>query len=457
MRAQKRIKILCFAIFGFLAVFCIPPTDGSDSIPDPSAFDFAGLEATQRFGERSTVHLLTTFYDLEGEPAVHLFLVTKNQQSIPEDLVESIEEGRRLRQEGVSLIEAGETKAGEDLLALSKSILLQEDEFGALFVSANQDGPSLIAYHHGLPTHLTARTDAEERAQAFFGEKQMVFLGVLFFSPLEYYYEFELEGEQILVSPFGSRIIERADLEETIEFLDPPVFGPGNEDFSVPMETDLYHLEEENQTEADLFATLSESQIIPGVPDYNQRPALPKSCGPTAGACLLGYWDAQGYQDFLQGTGTYDDVTHLIEELCAAMHWDPATGVYYSQIPTGLRDITDDRGYAFTISSLYAIGSLDIVRDEINAARPFVYASQENPWGLGHYVVVVGHEGNFIVVHDNWWSTPVDYYVNWDALRHTDDMMTTLIPQGQVGPLSQTLPAGVGGGGGGCFIQVATH
>ena len=148
-------------------------------------------------------------------------------------------------------------------------------------------------------------------------------------------------------------------------------------------------------------------------------------------------------------------MTRLIEELCDAMDWDPITGVYYAYIPIGLQQVIDDRGYRFGINSLYRIDSLDVVKQEIVEGRPLVYGSQENPWGYGHYVVTVGYDGNFIIVHDNWWSTPVDYFVHWDALRHSDDMMTTLVPEGQVGPASQTLPADVGGSGGGCFIRAA--
>ena len=444
-------------IFSLLAVFCTPPLYSSGPTPGPSTVDIAAFEAARRFGDQSTTHFLRTFHDLEGSPAVHLFLVTKDQQSIPENLEESIEEGRRLREEGESLIQVGQTEAGERLLTMGTALLLREDRFGTLLVSATQDGPSLIAFHHGLPTYLIARTETEERAEAFSGGKHVSLLGVLYFSPFEYYYEFEIEDQRILVNPFDSRILHRVDLEEASESFDPLAFETHGEQSSDWTQSNLYDLQEDGHTGPDPFDASSGSQIIPGVPDYNQRPSIPNSCGPTAGACLLGYWDTQGYEDFLEGAGTYDNVTHLIEELCDSMGWDPSTGVYYSQVPTGLRYIIDDRGYTFDISSLYAISSLDILRDEIDAARPFVYGSQENPWGRGHYVVVVGYEGDFIVVHDNWWSTPVDYFVNWDALGHSDDMMTTLIPQGQVGPLSQTLPADVGGGGGGCFIRVATH
>jgi len=124
-------------------------------------------------------------------------------------------------------------------------------------------------------------------------------------------------------------------------------------------------------------------------------------------------------------------------------------------MPAGLQYVIDNRGYKFDIGSHYRIDSLDIVRQEINADRPFIYGSQVNVWGTAHYVVVVGYEDEFIVVHDNWWTTPVDYYVNWHALGHADDMLVTIYPRGQEGPASEPLPADAAGGGGGCFIAAA--
>ncbi|NIS69169.1 MAG: hypothetical protein GTO12_09530, partial [Proteobacteria bacterium] len=307
----------------------------------------------------------------------------------------------------------------------------------------------------GLPTYLIARKEAEERVETFSNAKHAILLGVLYLSPFEYYLEFQVGGEKILASPFNSEIVFAADLEQSPDPPSAPFLEP-SEDLSEVPQRNLFDSKEEDNTGADLAAQFPDSQIIPGVPDYDQRSSIPNSCGPTAGATLLGYWDAQGYEDFVQGAGTYDDVTRLIEELCVAMGWDPTFGVYYSQIPSGLWQIMDDRRYEFDISSLYSISSLDIVRQEIVQGRPFVYGSQENPWGTPHFVVVVGYDGNFIITHDNWWSTPVDYYVNWDALGHADDMLTTLIPEGQVGPSSQALPSGLGGSGGGCFISTAS-
>jgi len=457
MWAQKRKSVLSSVIFCFLIIFYPSFSKGSDAVPGPSILSFAAFEAVNRFGDQSTTHFLTTFYDVTGAPTVYLFLVTKNQTSMPEDIDGSIEEGRNLREEGESLIESGQTEEGERLITRSKNLLHQKDRFGTLLVSAKPEGPSLIAFHHGLPTYLIAKTEAKERAAVLFNGKHLTSMGVLYSSPLEYYFEFDVEGERILASLFDSEIVSRADLEMNLKSSDVPVSEGSGEDSSNHLQRNIDDLQDEDVAGKDLAGQSSDSQIIPGVPDYNQRPSIANSCGPTAGACLLGYWDAQGYEDYVQGVGTYDDVTLLIEELCQAMGWDPSFGVYYSQIPTGLRYIIDDRGYEFGIINLYGIDSLDIVRQEIRAGRPFIYGSQQNPWETAHFAVVVGYDGSFIIVHDNWWSTPVDYYVHWDALRHSDDMMTTLVPPGQSGPSSEPLPSNVGGSGGGCFISAVSQ
>lgn len=453
MRVTKRKSALIFLIFCLLVVFFAPHSYSSDAIPDPSTLDIAGFETTKRFGNHSTAHFLRTFYDPQGAPAVHLFLVTKDQESIPEDIEESMEGGRKLLEQGESLIQAGQSEEGERLIANSRTLLLQEDRYGTLLVSAGHERPCLVAFHHGLPTYLIAKAEAKERAEAFSNRKHVTPLGVVYLSPLEYYLEFEVERQSVLVSPFYSKIISRADLEKIPASADLSVSEEQGEDPSDRIQRNPYDLQEEDRTGADLPGQSPDSQIIPGVPDYNQRPSLPNSCAPTAGACLLGYWDAQGYEDFLQGEGNYGDVTCLIEELCGAMAWDSSFGVYYSQVPVGLQYIIDDRGYELDISNLYGIGSLEIVRQEIIEGRPFIYGSQDNPWACGHYVVVVGYQGSFIIVHDNWWSTPTDYFVNWDALGHHNDMMSTLVPQGQQGPPSEPLPSEIGGSRQGCFIS----
>jgi hypothetical protein len=457
MRVRKRGSLVFALTVCVVAVFCIHPSHGID-LPEAGILKIAASEAVRRFGDRSTAHFLETFYDVRGTPAVHLFLITKNRESIPEDVEESIQQARRLREQAESMIYAGITEEGEELLATATALLFQEDQFGALLFSADEPEPFLVAFHHGLPTSVVAEGEAEQEASIYAQGGGVTRLGVLYFSPFEYYYEFDVAGERILLSPFDSSILSRAEMERSLQSSSDSAFERPGEVLSDTTHRNLSNSQEVNETSSNLSGNAAGPQIIPVVPDYNQRPSLPNSCGPTAGACLLGYWDTQGYDDLLRGEGTHDDVTHLIEELCDTMNWDPSTGVYYSRLPIGLRDLTDNREYAFDVSTLYSIDSLDTVTEEIDATRPFVYGSQENPWGCSHYVIVVGYDGNFIIVHDNWWSTPEDYYVNWDALGHSDDMMTLLIPQGEGVALGETLPSGIGGGGGGgCFIQTTMN
>jgi hypothetical protein len=417
--------------------------------------DLVAYEATTRFGNQSASHFLETFTDLQGAPAVHLFLVTKGQDSIPENMGASIDNGLAIREEGQSLIQNGQIEEGQRLVARSKALVLQENHYGTLIISAKKEGPSLLAFHHGLPTYLIAKTDAEERAEVFSKGEQAILIGVLYLTPLEYYFEFEVGDQKILVNPFDLEVIPRADLERRLDLFRSPPVEDQMESSSESTATDPYGLQVENLEASRPLDQFPDSSIISGVPDYNQRPWLANSCGPTAGATLLGYWDGQGYEDFLGGEGTYDDVTDLIDELCQTMSWDSLIGVYYSQIPTGFHHVINDRGYDMDVSNLFGIDSLGTVKQEIVQGRPFLYGTQQNPWGQAHYVVVVGYQGNFIIVHDNWWSTPLDYVVNWDALGHYDDMMTVLAPEGQLGLTSEPLPSGLGGGGGGCFISAA--
>jgi hypothetical protein len=450
MWVMRKMQVLFLCILFLLPVIFVPQSQGSTHLLDSSTLYTASLEANRRFGDGSTPSFVTTFYDIEGKPAAHLFLVTKDQGSPLTDMETCLEEGRAILEEGEALIQAGETEEGQKLIVRGKSLLFQEDRYGTLIVSAAEEGSSLVAFHHGLPTYLVAKTEVRERAEDFSNGRPVTWLGVLYLSPLEYYVECEVDGQRILVSPLNLDISFRVDLDDdfnVLRFEAPEEYGQAPPD---DVEEDHDVLQDGDQNEISPVSQYPDSLIIAGVPDYNQPASLSNSCGPTAGACLLGYWDTEGYDGFVQGAGTPGDVTLLIDELCEAMNWNPISGVYYSQVPLGLQRIIDGRQYVFGISNGYGIYSLDLVRQEIAQGRPFIYGSQENPWGVPHYVVVVGYDGNFIVAHDNWWSTPTDYFVNWNALGHGDDMMTTLIPGGS-GTLG-SLPSDVGGSGGGCFI-----
>jgi len=457
MRVQKSKTVFFFLFLNFFVLILIHYSYSSGLVQWTSITDTATFEATKRFGDQSTVHFLRTFYDIKGRPAVYLFLVAKNREAIPENLYLSIEGGRNLIEEGQTLVQKGLAQEGQNLITNGRAIILQEHGYGTLYVSAKREGPSLISFHHGLPTYITAKKEAEDKANDFSNGENVTSLEVLYVSPFEYYFEFEIGDRKILVDSFSHRLILRTDLEKNFMSSDIPFFGEQDENAHGVTQQNIYDSEELDDTGTEPLSPSSDTQSIPGVPDYHQPAEFSNSCGPTAGACLLGYWDSQGSEDLLKGIGDYDDVVGLIGELCVTMSWNPSIGVPYSQIPIGLQRVIDDRGYEIGISSLYGIDSLDIVKQEIIEGRPFIYGSQKNPWGTPHYVVAIGYQENFIIVHDNWQSTPVDYFVNWDALRHIDDMITTLIPEGQVGPPNEPLPSDRGGGSGGCFIETAGH
>jgi hypothetical protein len=450
---QKRRRTLLFLVLCVVPILYALISYSSDSIQSASVVDFAESEAKKRFGSRSKAHLFETFYDRLGTPAVELYLVTKDQEAIPEDLEELMDQGREFLETGEALVESGYPEEGEELIDTGRALLFQENRFGTLLVATRQGPPFLLAFHHGLPTHLVARAEATQKAQAFAGGDPVELLGILYVSPLQYYFEFDHEGQRLLISPFDPRTVRRPDFEADSSTGIPTVYQAPGEGTGDQGEKDAGGAEEEGAVEIGVSAQFPESQLIPDVPDYNQPQSLTNSCGPVAAACLLGYWDAKGYEDFLGGAGTNEDVKLLIEELSDLMGWNPSVGVYYSQIPLGLRRIIDLRGYVFGIQSLISIGSLDTVKQKIMEGRPFIYGSQENPWNTPHYVVVVGYEGNFMIVHDNWSSTPVDYYVNWNALGHSDDMITTLTPQGAASPASDSFSSGAQGGGDGCFLS----
>ena len=142
------MQVLFLCILFVLPVNFVPQSQGSTHLLDSSTLYTASLEANRRFGDGSTPSFVTTFYDIEGKPAAHLFLVTKDQGSPLTDMETCLKEGREILEEAEALIQAGETEEGQKLIVRGKSLLFQEDRYGTLIVSAAEEGSSLVAFHH---------------------------------------------------------------------------------------------------------------------------------------------------------------------------------------------------------------------------------------------------------------------------------------------------------------------
>ncbi len=165
---------------------------------------------------------------------------------------------------------------------------------------------------------------------------------------------------------------------------------------------------------------------IPNVADYNQPVDYPKSCGACSAAIVLNYW----------GLGDREDIPYLLE----IMNWS-GEGIYVSDLVYGLCSVLPMDFSVKSIKHPY----LDQIKDEIDAQRPVIFGSLdgENPWQTNHYFVIIGYEDEELIVRDNWWSTPVDVYVEWDEIGHSKDY--AIFVSDEIPPFSDNSNSG-------CFI-----
>ena len=134
---------------------------------------------------------------------------------------------------------------------------------------------------------------------------------------------------------------------------------------------------------------------IPGVPDYqNNWFTGDNDCAPTAGACVLGYWDSHGYNNLITGSADYslnpDGVTELVDFLKTDMGWT-SSGTAIDNIPTGIEATANNRrGYSFSADNDDSVSWNDI-RTEIDSDRPFVFSILHPYYGSYHSVAGVGY------------------------------------------------------------------
>ena len=143
---------------------------------------------------------------------------------------------------------------------------------------------------------------------------------------------------------------------------------------------------------------------ISGVPDYQQNdfdaPPEPGTgdCAPTAAACVLGYWNSNGYGNLIDGSSDYGSnlagVTELVNFLKADMGYpdDPVEGgVLITDIPIGIEATANDRrGYSFSADNWHPVSWTNL-KSEINADRPFVFSILHPYYGGWHSVAGVGY------------------------------------------------------------------
>jgi uncharacterized repeat protein (TIGR01451 family) len=182
---------------------------------------------------------------------------------------------------------------------------------------------------------------------------------------------------------------------------------------------------------------------IEGVPGYNQfNYGGSKACGPTASACILGYWDDHGYGKLIDnGNSITGDIDGLIDQLKEAEHYNSRLiqGTSDDDVVNGIKSVCNDEkygnGYAFDVSK-GSYPKWQSLKERIDDGDPCIYFEHDTLGGKGHFYPVLGYvEQNINGATERWTivcdlnSNDCRNFMKWgDDISRLDDSQISIIP-----------------------------
>ncbi|MBN2372712.1 hypothetical protein JXL19_02835 [bacterium] len=197
---------------------------------------------------------------------------------------------------------------------------------------------------------------------------------------------------------------------------------------------DIYGTRESYTIQVTSYDLQDDGTIISGVPDYSQSDfGDPGNCAPVAAACVLGYWDSQGYDRLVDSD---KGVAGLINELQNAMDYpsiDSQTGgVRDEDVPVGIERVCNHSAYGNNYNfraQLTYYPDFEVIINEITYKRPVLYGIMGHSVWEDHWMTTVGYLETettlWVINHDNWNTTPRHLYVDWDEAT---DCIVTVSP-----------------------------
>lgn len=187
-----------------------------------------------------------------------------------------------------------------------------------------------------------------------------------------------------------------------------------------------------------LVSRADDTDTIANVPYYHQDNYGANSCGPTASAQALGYWDTMGYGNLVDCGSSAPSSMHvgrLVNDLMESEGYSSTVGTYDNMIEPGIEAVCNTDKYGnnlnFDVVSKYSGISWSDIKGEINADRPFVYfnwdgASYPN-WA--HFTTGTGYNttGYKLYVHYNY-APDSPYELNWLNIPSGNEEMFKINP-----------------------------
>jgi len=279
----------------------------------------------------------------------------------------------------------------------------------------------------------------------FFAEQGVTYQ--IFTRPVEEGY---LKTEIDLYDPIQNHVDDNEDFIDSYNFQD----GTSLIEWTCPM-SGMYYIKVKSYRNIEYRIQITSYQLQPqgtfihGVPDYQQSQFLdpddpnknpfPGNCGPVAAACILGYWDARGFDRLVDANpARLKDVEKLVHQLQKAMGYSTSSGVEDPNVEMGILRVCNGTDYGneynFKVRYLpYPFCDFFDVMDEITLERPLLYGmAGHSIWG-NHWMVTVGYlqtgpitsPTKWTINHDTWSNTHREIYVDWDEAT---DCIVTIQP-----------------------------
>jgi hypothetical protein len=385
-------------------------TGGGETVPLELA-NRAAITFTQALSVQGQLGPVYTYYGVDGKPSVYVFVFSLREASFPEEteILKKVASGWEVYQQSKEI-------SNQEGIELGKKRITQQGDFLTIVVSARSELGPVVEYFYGLPLHYSAREEALKIALSKVGREKAGFSRVIFCSPFDIWFEFTSGDQKTYISPFyfNTNTAEEVFLAYPMKM---------TEEQKEKIKSDWERVENGKGFDLSLG-----SFRITGVPDFDWS----YGCSPSAGADVLGYWDAHGYDllidyyfdrwDPLEGE-TDHNVPNVQRELSIAMKTDSVTngGTYLSDMGPGIRMVCNhpDYGnnYGFSDYTDYD-QSLGYLIKEINLGYPAVWNVFSHPTYTNHSMCAMGWgppDTTYICLHDTWSSTPVEVLVNWNG------------------------------------------
>jgi hypothetical protein len=362
------------------------------------------------------------YYGLNGRPAAYYFVLYRRPGPCPsEDAI------RKRVAEGHQLLAAARKSANRRDIDAATSIIMGNEDFITMVVSARYDAPPILEYYHALPPHYSWAEETQKVAAAILGEEGMKAERFIFSGPFDIWFEFRSAKDTVFVSPHSLRPFTAQQVR------------------TVSQRTQS---QEQSGEIAKEWARVRVGQSpvpfvgefrIHGVPDYDWS----YGCAPTASADVLGFWAENGYAllvdyyydrwDDVEREWDYN-VPNVIRELATAMETDTLSGMTGGSIPSGNEMVCNSpvygNGYCFHSERLEP--GRGALLEEINGGRP-AHWSIVGHWYYNHHSVCAMGWGppddHYICIHDTYSTTPEECIVHYSS--PVGGIVYSIVPLGQ--------------------------